>query len=956
MLDVLAKIVRSSVSSSEGSDEIEGGLVEKALDVASLALMDTKGGLNISSRGIEIVYEILVGSEEQVEIREEVLGGVLARGLKNRTRQGEEKVVLMKLPGLIPLLVGQLGNAGLSQSRTVHQLLAILVRVARLPDPVGELLLSSTSSSSSASSSASSSSPLLQVISKNLQSSSPDPLNLTLLHSLILSSRATALRLMNSPSSPLPSLLRFVALSSTSPTHQILAKLSVDIYASLGKYGLLSFICSDGSDIWRQLEQAVHSDLQPLLSSSRRQPSKAQVELASSFYSLLTSWTICAIDPHQTSPEHDITWSQAQGMGWFTDSLRVLDGFLDRVREGGSDEGCLDLVRNLLGFVRAWIEGAEVNEVRGGEEVKREVGGLNGLSEKNVVLLVENLGKGVQVELDQPTVSGEKVGKMVGVLDSLLRVFRASSSSPISPTLDEPLEKTFKALLSSSLFTSNVSYLHLRPITSFLTFYLLQKRAFLPVAHWLSLTLYVLRMLVPGDESLARSLMEQVLALDMEALPGGKEVLGKVSHRHGFWILEPFYFYVVSPPEEAHVAPLFPSPTSLKRITSLRLPPSPLNGPAGLTSPSASTGSSRSKCGLPLSPTWMFSPLDELLHSTSSRAFASAPPSWDASEPELVQATLAFATLSLSLAPPPGVSLQGVRLNASQMMYECIKVFLLEKGVVAPQLEHGRTGEGQEVFRDRQVEALLRELLKPFFFWSTTYRPPLEHTRPRTLEEAHAASSTPSLSASGGGGKTTPFFQTYTDLHALYASISYAHPIFASLLLPPLAQSYDPDYRKLFWNGDNVSLFPGITTRLAHVPCEHQAESQGGIEAFLWPKETDGDQLGSYLRALVGAQPISREPNEFLYLLAVHHLSLAIFADHPSARSLVASLVAKAREEVLRDVMGYRQVEGTLVLPPLCFEAMDENEVGSRLERLKAWVGEHGLKKVRDAGFGRRLI
>ncbi|CED82381.1 Uncharacterized conserved protein [Phaffia rhodozyma] len=1013
MLDVLSKIVRVSarldtngiLSQGEEAAEAES-LAEKALEIAGRSLEEGRGGVNVISRGIEIIYEVLVGSgaqgegkeEEDVEIHEEVIDGVLAPGL-----EGKDRSILVRLPGLIPLLVVQLGNPGL-MSRTNHQLLAILVRMARLPDPVGDLLLSSSSVNS-----VSSSSPLLQSILRNLSESHPDPLNLILLHALVVSSRKTAERLTNHPSSPLPALLRFVALGSSSPHLLILARLSIDIYSSLGRYGLLSFICSDGSDIWRNIEITIHQNLRTLHSATPSWPSVSHLALARSFYSLLTSWTVCATDPHQTSPEHDITWSQVQGMGWFPDALVVLSGLLSMPWSSTGDTAKAFLV-SVMGFVRAWIEGSKVNEPKGGEEVRLKVGQLAGLQVDKAEELSRIWAGSVQAELQKSEVSWSTVARTIRLMDGLIRLVDPSQAS--IEKLDETLGQTFDVLLtlSSHWSSKHVSFLDVRPITSFLTAYLLHKRSFLPTADWLSLALDVLRLLVPGDEPLARSLLEVVFALDLTEVPGGKTLLDQVGHRHGFWILEPFFYFVTSPSEESHIAPSFPMPRTLKQITSLRLP----SARSSTSSPSSSSHP-QSKCGLPLSPTWFFSPMDELLHSSSSRAFASAPPSWDASEPELVRATLAFARLVQTL-PRSSLSSSNTtdkknssisRLNPSQVMYECMKIFLLEKGVVAPLEEPSKDEEGKEVFRDPGVEALVRDLLKPSLFWSSSYNPPRSSPFPSGLEQAHALSSisapssTMATTSGGQGGQTkdssTPFFQTYTDFHALYSSISYAHPIFSSLLLPPLAMGYEKDYRALFWNGENVGLLPGFTTQVAHVLCEYNAtqddnESSGKrIEPYFYPQETQTDILGSYLRALVlplnstqGRPGLDRDRTEFLYWVAIHHLTSAIFSPesvvpkaagtevvvenrkrHPSARSFLLALLEKAGDVVLSDLVKYNQPERSISqtqsgqrsmrFPPGCYDlsGLSSSEIKARLDLVRGWAGERGVSRIKDVGFGR---
>jgi hypothetical protein len=38
---------------------------------------------------------------------------------------------------------------------------------------------------------------------------------------------------------------------------------------------------------------------------------------------LLEAWMACARDPHQTTPGHDILWSQVTGWDWGVDVLRL---------------------------------------------------------------------------------------------------------------------------------------------------------------------------------------------------------------------------------------------------------------------------------------------------------------------------------------------------------------------------------------------------------------------------------------------------------------------------------------------------------------------------------------------------------------------------------------------------------------------------------------------------------
>ncbi|KAL7414450.1 hypothetical protein BDY24DRAFT_369638 [Mrakia frigida] len=940
MLGVLAKIVRND-------DGREKGLRGKAMEVAGRAVDERGGGMMVVVRGIEVVYEVLVGGrqrrgEEGWELGMEIVGD--RRSSAPNDEDDEEDILsTLHLPSLIPILLTHLAAPSFPSS-TTHSLLSLLLLFSLLPLPQSSLLLAPTNPS-----------PLLPTLSRNLLTLSPDPTNLYLLNSLIASSRSTALEILNSPVSPLPALLKYVAAIMPTGKGRELAKGALEVYRSLARYGLSSSLCSDASEVWRGLGREVGRWISA--SSKKEEEEEGLVKLATSYYRLLTTWTVCAIDPHKTTPEHEITWSQIVGMGWGEDGVEALGKMLSVVRKGGEQER-EELARAVMEFVEVWAEGAKVNEPKGGEEfrllVRKELVEGGGVG-KQMVERLEGLAREAKTRRDW-----EEVGRVAGSVEGLVKLVAISSDSEEELLPKAALVKVFDTLLKAgvwdevaseiypltrprSLPRPSNSYLHLRPITSLLATILDFPSTDLTPKERLSKSLELLLILLPGDESLAKTIVQSIFALDFEALfssLGLSSFLKGLTHRHGLAILEPFFYFLFSPQEDGHVAPLSPSPSSLPLVSTLRLP-STSNLP--LISPSASLEHHRSLRGLPLRRTWLFQPITELLHSSSSQAFASAPPDWDASETELVQATLAFSSVVQAISENGRA-----RMGASEMILELMGVFLLEKGVPTV-VEGGPDGRsqdtsGSEVFRDPLVNQLMTFLLKPFLASSSSSQSANSNNTPSTLDQAYSLSSPRSR---------TPFFQPYTDFLALYTSISFSHPLFALLLLPPLASSttYAPDYRKLFWAEENLPLLRGITVSARNVLVE---SSEEGLKAFLWPREKDQDLLGGYLRAVVGGS-VTRERNEFLYWVAVHHLAMAIWQDEEggkTAKSLMLVVLGKGREEVVRDLMRYEQREGEKVRLSEggCFsgEGVDLKE---RKERVKGWAGERGVKRLEGLGL-----
>jgi hypothetical protein len=134
------------------------------------------------------------------------------------------------------------------------------------------------------------------------------------------------------------------------------------------------------------------------------------------------------------------------------------------------------------------------------------------------------------------------------------------------------------------------------------------------------------------------------------------------------------------------------------------------------------------------------------------------------------------------------------------------------------------------VFRDFIVSKIMSDLLAPFTLGTASASSPSSNLPDIDLDQA----SLPFL------GSGTPFYQFYTDFLALYDAISFSHPIFAPLLLPPLALTYPIDYRQLLW-ADFAHVLCTVCTPVGQVVA-------GDLRDFLYPVEKG--ILGRLFRSL----------------------------------------------------------------------------------------------------------
>jgi hypothetical protein len=239
-----------------------------------------------------------------------------------------------------------------------------------------------------------------------------------------------------------------------------------------------------------------------------------------------------------------------------------------------------------------------------------------------------------------------------------------------------------------------------------------------------------------------------------------------------------------------------------------------------------------------------------------------------------------------------------------------MKVFMLEHGQ-QQEYPSPATGDEEEVFRDLIVSKLMSDLLAPFTIGATSTSSLSSKLPDIDLEQA----SLPFL------GSGTPFYQFYTDFLALYDAISFSHPIFASLLLPPLALTYPIDYRRILW-ADFAHVLRTVRTPVDQVIA-------GDLRDFLYPVEK-GEMIGKYVGSL-----LQGSVDGFLRLVALHHVACNIWPDLRSeevgaeqedvAKKLLKLVVEKGDGRVVREVLRYRQVrEEKVICPPACFETSGE--------------------------------
>ncbi|KAF9646718.1 hypothetical protein BDM02DRAFT_3270795 [Thelephora ganbajun] len=779
----------------------------------------------------------------------------------------------------------------------------------------------------------------------------PNPFALVLLRLLTRASRSNACALAEL----VDSLLRFITpLPPSSPyplplANSLLAG-TLNLYAVLASYGMYSHIATTASTQFAELHQYILS------------PSCTSTPLHLSWLGLLETWIVCATDPHQTTPSHEILWSQVTVWSWGPDVLRFRDQL-----DMDSD---LQLWTALWRCLSAWLEGAQVNGVSGGETERSSVielvrRGFDGGPEKNVFTSAFRVLRQVLGNLQDK--NGTDVGKLgilaksTDALAAALRLWVACTpplsyptnrleSPPFSlpfPQLQELTGLTVNSPLWSWIYSdspaSSYSQAFVSPLSCFLAQHLrLFRRSPMPsTGLWVAQAFVILEKQIPGDEDFAlRTLNEIITLIDPEfVISHGlleKQKLDTLLDEGGFEVAMPFLRDAFGPKENStRIGSYYPSPQSIKSSNTQRLPPAHL-----IRSRNPST---TREYPLPLHRDWLFTPLDHLLRSGTSSVFKSLPPSWDGSEVGIVRAILLLAKTARATLSHNG--LQAWTMGFSETVFGCMKVFMLEH-------EQQNGDSFQEVFRDAIVGGLLEDLLLPFS--ANGLEPTVSHTQSSSENKSKEEDLESVAVRFLGSG--TPFYQYYTDFVHLYDAISFGDPAFSKLLLVPVSMDYPIDYRKFLW-GDYGHVLRSIRLGTADV----LLSSTSHLSSYLWPIEGDPHVVGHFMRALFKAGALVSDG--FLRFVAVHHVASGIWEDlaHGSgvnveqggeggewdrakATQMLKAVVDQGPLDVVREVVTYKQnlEEGKpLLLPPRCFEwdgvsrEAGEGPVGWKTERLE---------------------
>ncbi|KAM0756103.1 hypothetical protein T439DRAFT_344975 [Meredithblackwellia eburnea MCA 4105] len=659
-------------------------------------------------------------------------------------------------------------------------------------------------------------------------------------------------------------------LSPTGGSHSLsrqLLEATLDLWTVLGKYGIGTGLRTLAAD--------------PLAVLALCDSPRGEEAVDEKVARLLSVWMTAGVDPHATG--HDITWSHVKEWGQVGMSVHSrLVGLVDANEEARRRR--LRLLSAAWDLLTEWVKGTKVNgqedETTQLLEVRARLGDDFALPEGKGCKIVRASLDGIsQCRSDQqsvPLVSFEGEEELLSAV--VLSIIRLSNAlfDAANPSLSTPL-----VTLDQAEVTSTVDRLLSLPSpTAIIRNTMLALLPYLAPELRRSASFVVLVRLGAGDEVQARDLLTWILtALDER---GTRSTTNKTS------VLRPFVLHTIASHGGARPpAPLYPDPADIK-MTKVQAP--------------------FLKAGPLLPCNWSFLAVDELLRSSSSPVFKTLGEDWDGSETNIVLAALNVVAelrrhARREVRPSPGTTL-----------YDLIKVFMLEKDNVTT----STVGAEGEVFRDPAVQDVMSTLLSDFA--SAGHEQLVRRDSRKEVDTLEGVSDQVS---------SAPFYQLYSDLVGLYDSISLSDPLFARIILPPLAMAYPHDYRRLVW-ADYNHILPTIQLTLDQIATDHNDDptsKAGTISSFLFPAETHPVLLGAQAEALSSGK-ITKEKNPFLHLVAVHHTAVAIFGLDRSTslldRALVKRLAATFvnRGPILETLLSYEQnfVEGEkLIVPPKCF-------------------------------------
>lgn len=769
----------------------------------------------------------------------------------------------------------------------------------------------------------------------------PSPSCAILLHEIVASSRANAERLIKSE--VLDVLLRFLAVGPwTIGTdfvendgddeheqligYELLSE-TLAIYHSLARYGLYASLVSRAWELFEALQQLIHKGaIDGQTSTPSPHLARLRTTIAWRFYRLLSMWTTCATDPHQTTPEHEVTWSQVED--WIEPSLDLLEILLSKGDVSGNGDA-VKVLAGVCGHVVAWLQCASKN----GPQHKQSVAGILSSALERHAKVFDDLCASLQFTDSRDADDGEadetdKYTRFADTCDAccqLLSVAHAIGNDSLASRMASAANRSDCSRALSALSELQDPREHLAVAS--LVFQVRRGSK--------GDLLRLLSCLVPGEERLALEIIECLLSCAAQ----DNTHLADIDLRS---CLRPFFAECLgirpNPTSEAKrqlkYAPATTTPIDLKRTLSLRRPPrpeedkeeeekDPVTGSALWKSPASH--------GLPLRPDWALLALDDLLRSAECAVFNRAdnlPVDWDPNERQVVQATLVFN--NWCCAGDDG--LEG-KPTSTHLYLAAQKVFMLESGIQGDMRKWTGAVTGKDLFRDSAIAPHLRDMIT---------------VHAAKLAESEVSQSPPTLDevAPQHFGSDTSYYSFYTDLIGLYDSISYGDLSFALALLPPLAvrgvtngktnEGYPIDYRRLLWK-DYSHLLPTIRVSEAQAP--------GGIGKYLSSRHAqqedrtiaeETEMLQAYTSAVLTDQ-IGPQYHGFLWRIAVHHIASAIWNTEQRtdsrAQSLAGAIFSQGSRVLQDSILAYQcDEEGSV-------EIMSEVDLEARRKWLRLHCG-----------------
>ncbi|KAG2184516.1 hypothetical protein INT43_000425 [Umbelopsis isabellina] len=250
---------------------------------------------------------------------------------------------------------------------------------------------------------------------------------------------------------------------------------------------------------------------------------------------------------------------------------------------------------------------------------------------------------------------------------------------------------------------------------------------------------------------------------------------------------------------------------------------------------------------------WLLLPIDELYHADKSEILRELPHGYNATEPNIIVATLDKALQFYGISP---------HLDLTPVAITLMKIYLIgERSGRNVELETGwarADSDSEELFRDHNVTLKIKA-------WLDCISSVQLHV---TLQQAWSDSSHYVQQAQ------VPFYQFYQDFAAQYAAVSFGDQSFARLLLLPALASSPIDYKHLLWS-DMIDILPTIRITIDDL--------LGGHNVYLEPAETSDTILRDMLIAVctrkVHKEDVNGGEKCALYWLALHHLRAAYLSE-----------------------------------------------------------------------------